>query len=313
MGQVVYQYYIKLDWKLIKEEQMAITQFNNELITKTKLNALVDGINTNTGDINVLVNEINTNTGDMTALDGRVDSLELSDSQLAITDALITFRDSSGNEIQSIRQGNQNTAIGNNSLSSNTTGNQNTAIGINSLSSNKEYNNCSGLGYNAQVSASNQVQLGDSSTATYVYGTVQNRSDKRDKTDITPTQLGLDFILKLTPVDYKWDMREDYIEYEETEEGRKIKVDIDDVVRDGSKKHNRNHSGFIAQEVKEVIDELGVDFGGYQDHSINGGKDVLSLGYDEFIAPMVKAIQELTTMVKDLQAEVESLKSLPTV
>ena len=199
-----------------------------------------------------------------------------------------------------------------NSLASNTTGGANTAIGLNSLTLNTTYINCSALGYNSQVTESNQVQLGNSSTTTYVYGTVQNRSDKRDKADIAPTQLGLDFILKLTPVDYKWDMREDYIEYEETEEGIKIKVDIDDIVRDGSKKRSRNHSGFIAQEVKEVIDELGVDFGGYQDHSINGGKDVLSLGYDEFIAPMVKAIQELTTMVRDLQAEVESLKSQPT-
>ncbi len=40
---------------------------------------------------------------------------------------------------------------------------------------------------------------------------------------------------------------------------------------------------------------------------------VVKIGYDEFIDPMVKAIQELTTMVKDLQAEVESLKSQPTV
>ena len=49
------------------------------------------------------------------------------------------------------------------------------------------------IGYNSQVTGSNQLQLGDSSTTTYVYGTVQNRSDKRDKADIQPTNLG-DFI-----------------------------------------------------------------------------------------------------------------------
>ena len=80
-------------------------------------------------------------------------------------------------------------------------------------------------------------------------------------------------------------------------------------VKDGSKVRSRYHSGFIAQEVKEVIDEIGLDFGGYQDHSVNGGKDVLSLGYDEFIAPMVKAIQELSQQVKTLQEEVERLKN----
>jgi hypothetical protein len=41
------------------------------------------------------------------------------------------------------------------------------------------------------------------------------------------------------------------------------------------------------------MDAMGVDFGGYQDHKINGGEDVLSIGYDEMIAPLVKAIQEL--------------------
>ena len=50
------------------------------------------------------------------------------------------------------------------------------------------------------------------------------------------------------------------------------------------------------------MDDLGVDFGGYQDHSINGGQDVMSIGYGELIAPMIKAIQEL-------KAEIEILKA----
>src|SRR3546814_13145999 len=61
------------------------------------------------------------------------------------------------------------------------------------------------------ISGANQVQLGDSATTSYVYGTVQNRSDARDKADIRDTQLGLDFIKALRPVDYRWDMREDYL------------------------------------------------------------------------------------------------------
>ena len=71
--------------------------------------------------------------------------------------------------------------------------------------------------------------------------------------------------------------------------------------KDGSKKRNRLHQGLIAQEVKSVMDELGVDFGGYQDHSINGGNDVQSIGYQELIAPMIKAIQELSARVEQLE------------
>ena len=77
---------------------------------------------------------------------------------------------------------------------------------------------------------------------------------------------------------------------------------------DGSKAGKRFHQGFVAQEVKEVIDELGVDFAGYQDHKINGGEDVLSLGYTEFIAPIVKAIQEQQQMIELQQQKINELE-----
>ncbi len=59
----------------------------------------------------------------------------------------------------------------------------------------------------------------------------------------------------------------------------------------------------IAQEVKAVIDAKGIDFGGYQDHKVKGGDDVLSIGYEELIAPMLKAIQELSAKVAELEAK----------
>lgn len=202
--------------------------------------------------------------------------------------------------------GNSNTFIGSYSGTSNSSGIGNTFIGTNSGNT-SNYNNCSTLGYNAQVTGSNQVQLGDSLTTTYVYGTVQNRSDLRDKADVQDTVLGLDFISKLRPVDYKWDMRESYKselpeQGELSDEDFKVVMDLwleenklSNLKHDGTKKRNRFHHGFIAQEVKDL------GFGGFQDHSVNGGEDVLSIGYDEFIAPMVKAIQEL-------KAEIELLK-----
>ena len=163
------------------------------------------------------------------------------------------------------------------------------------------YSNYTALGANSDVTGDDQVQLGDSATTTYAYGSVQNRSDSRDKADIADTSLGLDFIKDLRPVQFKWDYREDY----RTDKGQ----ELSEVTKNGSKKRTRLHQGFIAQEVKQTMDASGVDFAGYQDHSLNGGDDVKSLGYEEFIAPMVKAIQEQQALIEALTQRVEALEN----
>jgi hypothetical protein len=213
--------------------------------------------------------------------------------------------------------GNQNTSIGTNSLRDNLTGSFNTAIGkaslifntasfntalgYESLVNNTIYTNCTGLGQGTAVTASNQVQLGNSITTTYVYGTVQNRSDARDKKDVRDTELGLEFVNALRPVDFKWDMREDY-----KTEGNS---DISNITSDGTKKRNRFHHGLIAQEVKAILESKGIDFGGFQDHSVCGGQDVMSIGYDELIAPLIKAVQELSSELNLVKSELYSLKN----
>jgi hypothetical protein len=215
--------------------------------------------------------------------------------------------------------GGYNTAIGGNALVNNTTGNTNTAIGAQALEVGNNFTNCSGVGHYAQVTGSNQVQLGKSTATTYAYGAVQDRSDVRDKADIRDTTLGLDFVNALRPVDFKWDMREDYrseapqapdqdasqeakVAYQTAKAKWLEDVKLANITRDGSKKRGRYHHGLIAQEVKSVLDSKGLDFGGYQDHSIKGGDDVLSIGYEELIAPMLKAIQELAARVAALEA-----------
>jgi hypothetical protein len=171
-------------------------------------------------------------------------------------------------------------------------------------------NNATCVGANSRVSGSQQVQLGPDTATVYAQQAIQLRSDVRDKTDIRDTALGLDFINKLRPVDYKWDRRSAYYVYEtkvervETEEGV-VEHEYPSLVRrdtpDGTHKGKRYHHGLIAQEVEEVIKETGVDFGGFQDHKINGGNDVLSIGYEELIAPLIKAVQELSAEVKALK------------
>lgn len=66
---------------------------------------------------------------------------------------------------------------------------------------------------------------------------------------------------------------------------------------------SRYHHGFIAQDLADK------SFGGFQDHSLKGGQEVMSLGYDEFIAPIVKAIQEQQLIIEKLKLEVEQLKN----
>lgn len=226
------------------------------------------------------------------------------------------------NALFSNTTGSMNTAIGNNTLHANTfgvgntalgiralefslTGNHNTALGTEALqlkqdgTSGTNLSGAVGIGFAARASGDNQVQLGNLATVTYAYGAVQNRSDRRDKADIRDTALGLDFIMNIRPVDFKWNYRDSYIETVTNEDGE---LEVIKHENDGSRTRNRYHHGVIAQEVKEVIDTMGVDFGGYQDHSMSeGGCDVLSVGYEEFIAPMIKAIQELKKEIEVLK------------
>lgn len=116
-------------------------------------------------------------------------------------------------------------------------------------------------------------------------GTIQT-SDARAKTDIADSDLGLDFIATLRPVRFK--MRETGV------------VDANGVP--GTRAGVRPHYGLIAQEVRQALDALGHDdFGGY---CHNPEADTFALRYDEFIAPLIKAVQELAARVEALEAAV---------
>ncbi|WMS41704.1 DUF2793 domain-containing protein [Acuticoccus sp. MNP-M23] len=175
-------------------------------------------------------------------------------------------------------------------------GGNNTAVGRTTFSNiSGSLTNATALGFNATVQGSNQVQLGNSATTTYAYGAVQNRSDARDKTDVRDTVLGLEFVRALRPVDFRWDYREDYLRPADAEGDWEAPAP-------GSMARLRYHHGFLAQDVETLIGATGCDFGGYQDHAINGGNDVKSLGYEELLAPLVKAVQELCVRLDALEA-----------
>ncbi len=117
-------------------------------------------------------------------------------------------------------------------------------------------------------------------------------SDCRDKTNIKalPDNLGLRFIKKLKPVSFNWDNRETYV--------RECKCDYG--VKDGSLAGTKEHYGIIAQDLREVLDELEVRFDGL---GHDDQKDAYRVTYEELIAPMIKAIQELEARVSYLEEQ----------
>lgn len=62
----------------------------------------------------------------------------------------------------------------------------------------------------------------------------------------------------------------------------------------------RTHYGFIAQEVKDLVDKLGIsDFGGY----VEGEDGKLGLRYGEFISPIVSCLQDIIKRLELLEKE----------
>ena len=179
-------------------------------------------------------------------------------------------------------------------------------LGVGAGFSSGAFDSATCLGDYCNVTADNQVQLGNSNSTTFAYGAVQNRSDVRDKADIIDTTLGLSFLLEVRPVEYRLDYREDYVQVTEDDDGKQV---VTLIPRDGSKKRNRFHQGVIADEIKALMDKLNIDFAGYQDHSIGGGADFKSIGYEEFIGPLIKSVQELNGMILERDNVIDGLIS----
>ena len=124
------------------------------------------------------------------------------------------------------------------------------------------------------------------------------------------TELGIDFIMGLRAVQGRWNLRESY--FDEVvigaDDDGNIITDLVEVKNDESRSGVRFHNWFIAQEVEELCVKLGVDFAGLQHHSVNGGADVYSLGYEEFIPPTVKAVQQCWTRLDELEKRIAKLE-----
>lgn len=149
-----------------------------------------------------------------------------------------------------------------------------------------------GTGFNAYSemeniwpAGNNQFDLGTLSVAWRDIYTVNGEtvtSDINKKTMIELSDLGIDFINKLEPVKYKWKEANS-----ETKEPGK-----------------RWHYGLIAQQVREVLDTDNI--GIWVSENRYDPKASQMLRYSELISPMIKAIQELSTKVQDLEAKLNT-------
>ena len=116
-------------------------------------------------------------------------------------------------------------------------------------------------------------------------GTIQT-SDKNEKNTITDSDLGLDFVSRLSPKSYKFNNK------------------------------TRTHYGLIAQDVETVLGYVKKDasqFAGFCKDDISekqdGSEYRYGLRYHEFISPMIQAIKDLKEEVDTLKAKVAALES----
>lgn len=118
-------------------------------------------------------------------------------------------------------------------------------------------------------------------------GTI-NTSDRREKKEIQPLTYGLQQLMQLKPVTFRWNNNQ-----------------ID---------NNSKHLGFIAQDLQEVIPEVVVDsqwVGGEEGTPKTWQKaPLLGVNYAEVLPVLVKSIQEQQTIIEKQQKEIEQQKVL---
>ncbi len=169
--------------------------------------------------------------------------------------------------------GTENLFAGNQAGIANTVGGRNTILGYQANLSAGGLQNATAIGYQAVVNATNKVRIGNDAVSV-IEGPVAftNASDKRLKKDIQNLNVGLEFIQRLRPVSYQM-------------------KNLDDA---------RTNWGFIAQEIEEIVgsENAILTVGGDEDRT-------LGLRYTDFVAPLVKAVQEQQKEIEDLQTELQ--------
>ena len=154
---------------------------------------------------------------------------------------------------------------------------------------------------------------------------VSTTSDERLKENIENIPFGLDYLKTLRPVQFEWKPKNqnvcsicDCVVLEDNdncgncwedvtnEEGEiidKTYCECDTTLVDIT--GNKKLWGFIAQELIDTPPEPDIDIE-LVDYDSDG--DAYNMNYSQLIAPLVKAVQELSTQISDLTARIEVLE-----
>lgn len=192
---------------------------------------------------------------------------------------------------------NSNTSVGFYSGSGASNGSFNTFIGDSAFANADGYVNSSCLGYNSRITASNQVRIGNASiTSIGGFKAWTNLSDGRVKKDVKENVPGLEFINKLHPVTYHFDLdaMDKIMNQPATKSGDDVKPHQLTPGEIAARKAQEDMlcTGFIAQDVEQAAKEIGYDFSGVD--VAKNEHDLYGLRYSEFVVPLVKAVQELS-------------------
>jgi hypothetical protein len=163
----------------------------------------------------------------------------------------------------------------------------------------QSYSSGINIGNIGSSATNNTIRIGTSSHTTVQVGNTS--SDSRDKVEIEDLTLGLEFINKLSTKSFVYNNRDRYEDW--------------DNVGKTDEKDAFVTTGIIAQEVLAVLNEVGFD----KEHNIIKDIEKNKDGYeseheayivkmDQFIAPLMKAVQELSAKNEALETRLALLE-----
>ena len=189
-----------------------------------------------------------------------------------------------------------NTYIGTISGNVTTTGVENTCLGYNTDIQDATATNQIVIGNNLTGTKDNAVFIGNDSSHIEndfnADATWNHSSDIRQKTNIEDDILGLDFIKNLKTRTYKHKSPSEFPqEWDAYDKDNKEPMGGDKVIH-----------GFIAQEVKEALDNANVDtFQGWSE----GPDGRQRVSFEAFVLPLIKSVQELSNEVNELKKQLK--------
>jgi len=262
---------------------------------------------------------------------GALDAASTSNYNTALGYAALTACEASNNtaigwqSLDASTSGSDNVAVGYDSGSSVTSGYANTILGYlagayqNSITTGSDNVVIGAFARTSSATVSNEIAIGryvlgqGANTATLgisgngvsiaINGSTTTwtaHSDERLKKNIETSTAGLDFIKDLRPITYQWknknEISSEFVNYYDADSEQTVHGDKD-----------HTYHGFIAQEVKEVIDNHPEIKNG-QSMWREGPDGIQHLGDSAFIPMLVNAVKELSAKCDSLQNEINILK-----